>query len=785
MIEREAEPLLPSSEAIRGTIQNPQNAAYRTLPVALLASLGMAATSATTIYAYADLLCKDQTACKDSEQSAYAAVVAMASGIAHAVAFMILGPMEQLIKTHLRAGLLIWIVCRATSVLCLVIGGSQCLDHLEMFWLTIAVSVRSVAIAVSGRIFEGLASDNLLHFNLNTIYVSLTSPPSGQETAQLITASLGLYMLGTAVGPLAVGVFQGYTASFTEALAIFSVALAYLVIVVRVPAAQAVPRTQAGSKILSSLHVLISPLRPFLDHPLAIPYGLSLVLYTTVQAHLFPAIMVFASIRLHFGIFQNGLLVSIAAACAAVHLLLKVFIVPSLQRLRPNSGRFTDSTAVLGALVIQMLALAAITQVRTAGQLYLAVSVAAAGLPLPAFFKSHFVSFMPDASRAITALTFMENLGGLMSPFVLGSWQSVAPGPSVFAFAVALLGIKEMERRTTAAAVGTSRVVTPTTSRSCQIQKHRWIGGNVSLAQNGLDFVRVLCCDFVCSLPVDNHNHDSFVLGRFHSKGHRHRKFAPWVKYRALNRIFKKEIEDYYFEHWINGSQIFLDCEETRPPDFPASTDLYVHEVYKFSGFRDSEKRIAVFEGQYLDWTDPKDLVKLIQMEKELKVFDEIGYNPYITFKIERGVTDLLPMDLRFRHTITRSYFTFDWRTYLSTLLDELRRVAEYEEQSGCKSQVELAGDLKWKTMHGEMEPLEAMLHLVRAAGTQLVGCDGRLLVIRRLRRCRLGVKTGKLRFLEAPFVPMNVLEHRFACLDEEYVANTLLGMAISSPVEW
>jgi hypothetical protein len=296
---------------------------------------------------------------------------------------------------------------------------------------------------VSGRIFEGLASDNLLHFNLNTIYVSLSLPSSasGQKASQLIATSLGLYMLGTAISPVAVSIFQSYTASFTTALVIFSITLVYLVIFIYIPAPQAMPLMETYPKILSGLDVLLSPLRLFVDHPQAIPYGLSLLLYTAVQAHLFPAIMVFASIQLHFSAFQNGLLVSIAAACASVPLLLKVFIMPSLQWLTPNSGRSTDSTAVLAALVIQMLALMGITQVQNAGQLYLAVLVAAAGLALPAFFKGHFISFMPDASRAITALTFMENLGGLVSPFLLGSWQSFAPGPSVFIFAVALLGV--------------------------------------------------------------------------------------------------------------------------------------------------------------------------------------------------------------------------------------------------------------------------------------------------------------------------------------------------------
>jgi hypothetical protein len=110
-------------------------------------------------------------------------------------------------------------------------------------------------------------------------------------------------MLETAVGPLVVSIFQRYTESFTAALVIFSVALVYLVIFVRVPATHTMPQMQTYSKIFSSLSVLLSPLQLFQDHPRAIPYGLSLLLYTTVQAHLFPIIMVFASIQLPFDSF--------------------------------------------------------------------------------------------------------------------------------------------------------------------------------------------------------------------------------------------------------------------------------------------------------------------------------------------------------------------------------------------------------------------------------------------------------------------------------------------------
>ncbi|EFR00307.1 hypothetical protein MGYG_03308 [Nannizzia gypsea CBS 118893] len=425
----EREPLLSQAESdFRSHVPNPEEddiqndyaVSYRVLPISLFASLGMAATIATTIYAYANLLCADPTACKDGEQSAYAAVVAIANGIAHTVAILILGPLEHLVKTQLKAGLAVWICTRIDA------------DRLNDI-----VALRSVPIAVSGRLFEGIASDNLLHFNLNTIYVS-TASPSAPKTSRLIAASLALYMIGTAVGPMAVTVFQNYTASFTAALAIFALAMIYLMAFVPKPAKRDLASEMDNSEPVEErvsnklrLMVLLSPLQPFYDKPVAIPYGLSLLLYTAVQGHLFPVIMVFASIRFHFASSENGLLVSIAAACAALQILVKVYVAPAIARLLGRGSATASSNAnrntVVAAVCIQMAALIAMTRVMSAVQLYLAVAVSAAGLAVPAFFKSHFVSFMPDASQAISALTFMESVGGLASPFFLGSWQAVFP----------------------------------------------------------------------------------------------------------------------------------------------------------------------------------------------------------------------------------------------------------------------------------------------------------------------------------------------------------------------
>ena len=98
------------------------NALY-ILPIALLAALGMAATAATSIFAYASLLCKSPTHCQDSEQNRYAGSVALAATIANFCSLFVLGVLEHLSRTHRKAGLALWIVCRSLSVVALALGG--------------------------------------------------------------------------------------------------------------------------------------------------------------------------------------------------------------------------------------------------------------------------------------------------------------------------------------------------------------------------------------------------------------------------------------------------------------------------------------------------------------------------------------------------------------------------------------------------------------------------------------------------------------------------------------
>jgi hypothetical protein len=272
-------------------------------------------------------------------------------------------------------------------------------------------------------------------------------------------------MVGMTIAPIAVAVFTNHAASFISAIAIFAVALVYLLIGIPATTANEIkhgrykisdddihhPEPQMPSQ--SGLVVVFSPLRLFYERYSALPHGLSLMLYTTVQAHLFPMIMVFASIRFRFDGFHNGLLVSIAAACAALQMLTILYIVPMIPVLfrrqgDPDTGRsyrprgaVNDYQAVIAAILAQMAAIIAMSCVSSPPQLYIAVACASTGLLVPSFLKSHFVSLMSDAPRAISALAWMESVGGLLSPFLLGAWQAAFPGQSVFLFAAALLGV--------------------------------------------------------------------------------------------------------------------------------------------------------------------------------------------------------------------------------------------------------------------------------------------------------------------------------------------------------
>lgn len=80
-----------------------------------------------------------------------------------------------------------------------------------------------------------------------------------------------------------------------------------------------------------------------------------------------------------------------------------------------------------------------------------------------------------------------------------------------------------------------------------------------------------------------------------------------------------------------------------------------------------------------------------------------------------------------------------------------------------------------------------AWQELMKAAGTMLIGKDGRLLDHRRGRRQRLGARSGQVARVDG-FLRLE--QRRFQTLDKEYVAEKLLGIQWEAasggfPLKW
>lgn len=113
---------------------------YQVLPLALLAALAMAATAATTIFAYARLLCKVPTHCRDAERNLYAGAVAAATCMANTCGLLLLGVLERLSRQNYKNALLVWFSLRSMSVVMLAIG---CMDPLRSRFVKHAVKAKN------------------------------------------------------------------------------------------------------------------------------------------------------------------------------------------------------------------------------------------------------------------------------------------------------------------------------------------------------------------------------------------------------------------------------------------------------------------------------------------------------------------------------------------------------------------------------------------------------------------------------------------------------------------
>lgn len=97
----------------------------RILPIAFTAAFAIAATSATTVFAYASIVCADPAHCKEGEQDRYTGVVALATVVANTFGIIAVGVLRQWVESNPKSGLYFWLFCRALGIVILAVGGKK------------------------------------------------------------------------------------------------------------------------------------------------------------------------------------------------------------------------------------------------------------------------------------------------------------------------------------------------------------------------------------------------------------------------------------------------------------------------------------------------------------------------------------------------------------------------------------------------------------------------------------------------------------------------------------
>ncbi|KAI1457519.1 hypothetical protein F4805DRAFT_172091 [Annulohypoxylon moriforme] len=440
----------PRERALAATI--PEDYIGYVLPLACTAAFAIAATSATTIFAYADIVCVDPVHCKDDEQSRYSGTVAVSTTIANVFGIIAVGILRQWAESHPRLGLCFWLVCRSLGVAVLAVG----------------VLCRSIYVAIAGRVFDGLATDNILHYTLAAIYIRTNVPG---RFSRLMGTSLALYMIGMPVSPTLVTLLPNFFFSFILAIAVLGLSLVYLLVFIPVTTPEPYDVNEDENSSEASPKPTITDRVPFFDpvlyfyrEPVVLLPGLAIFFYNSAQAYLFPAIMVHAALKFGFTSTENGYIISIAAGTSSVYLLVVSYVLPKVySRLRPEKPEDPDEIARADctdseeppkvgyrhtsdlfyasiSMASQFVVLPLLALVNTSGELYGLVVFIALGLAAPSFIKSYAVTIASVGDSALAGLAVMESVGGLASPIILGTFQSVVGQGGVFFIASGLVG---------------------------------------------------------------------------------------------------------------------------------------------------------------------------------------------------------------------------------------------------------------------------------------------------------------------------------------------------------
>jgi len=139
----EQDPLLPGGgfphvQRNDGLDRHSNDSSIRHTPlVAFLATFGMNAAAASSVFVFAHILCKNPTSCDSNEQYAFSRLLAIATTIANVCAILVIQPLHAISKRKPKTVLLLWLACRGCSIGLLWFAGKRGIHHRVLDKLTV------------------------------------------------------------------------------------------------------------------------------------------------------------------------------------------------------------------------------------------------------------------------------------------------------------------------------------------------------------------------------------------------------------------------------------------------------------------------------------------------------------------------------------------------------------------------------------------------------------------------------------------------------------------------
>jgi hypothetical protein len=214
--------------------------------------------------------------------------------------------------------------------------------------------------------------------------------------------------------------------------------------------------------------------------------------------------------------------------------------------------------------------------------------------------------------------------------------------------------------------------------------------------------------------------------------------WEAWTEYRTLNKIFKREIEQFYVQHYLQRMWIQVDGGWGYDKDVGKLSLVGNYDLKHLDG---TEHQLAVFRDDECA-EQFKEIYRTVMTQ--VMDFEDPGYNPKVMIGVRRELTDLLPLDLQCDFISEPPTMKFNWRTYFCTFFDEQKQIAA-ADLDPSKAYVGFVREIEEKMDQGEVD-LKDMMETVmkKVLRSQKARQENSFILVRRKRRQRIGLKLLK-----------------------------------------